>query len=380
MIMKRYFLLLPVLAVFLLAISLALSGCKSTDEGKKPEEAAENTDLVNDPETAVETVDPSTLEGRGEKITMGLKFQKGDVFGYAITKTENLRSVQDTMNSAGEMVKFRFSNNTTSIRYDYKFEVKEELPEGAARIKATCLRVKFDGAFEDETGSREMAFDSDAENSRDKLKTFVQYNAPVNTPFEFIVDHEGNVRETLALDAITKRLLMDDYATTKLEARNMIQEQYSESMLKSIIQQAFQEIQDKPLSVDSSWKLVWSGQVGYMQVRNTSTYTLQGYKDEGNGRVAHVTAVLQSEYLGKKQFDTGQGMATVEKFNIGGRGASTFNIDTGKPLTRKMKQKLNVRFYIEPPEEAKLAAPDQVFDFYMTQNAIIENDVRPLQF
>ncbi len=356
--------------LLVLAVAMTVFFACNSKQASKDGNAGDQQLSAEDSATAIEQVDPSKLRGKGEEFDISLQFKKGDVFGFSIKTVEDVKFSRDSVTE----------HNKQTIQFDYKFEVIEPLPDGGARLKATCLAVKFDGNYQGEQGNRSMSYDSKIKYDRDKEKTFAQYNAPVNTPYEAVITGEGKVTEVSNVDNILKRLLLDDYKTTKLEAKQMLEREYGENSLKNIIQLAFQKFDRKPVKVDSNWNIIWSGKIGFMQVRNTATYTLMGYEAAAGGRIAHIRAKLKSEYLGQKTFDTGQGLATVEGFSIGGQGVSTFNLDSGKPVTRKMKQKLYAKFFIQPPEELKKMAPDQAKDFYMIQDAVIENEVTPLVF
>lgn len=359
-----------VAAVLPLALALALAltaGCSKGKTGGNT--AADSTAAAAHGATAAaDTAGAAALKGHGASIDMRLKFKKGQVFGYSIVTAQNVKTTQDSL----------VSRSKQTIRYDYEFKVLKALPDGGARLQATCRRVVFDGNYQTPKGEKKMHYDSGEKNDRDKNKEFAQYNATVHTPFELVLNGEAKVTEVDKVDGVVKNLMSDDYKTAKLTTKQAVAKDYSEHALKDVIQLAFQKVENRPVKVDSSWKLVWSGKMGYMDIRNTATYTLTGYEDTPQGRIAHIRANLLSEYLGERKLDTGQGTATVDSFKVGGNGETTFNVDTGKPVTRRMKQTLYVKFFIEPPAELKQQAPDQAHDFWMIQDAQIENTITPL--
>jgi len=175
-------------------------------------------------------------------------------------------------------------------------------------------------------------------------------------------------------------LMQEDYNTTEFKTKKLIERQYGESTLKNVIQLAFQKLENKQLRVDSSWYLNWTGNQGYLKLENKAKYTLQGFENTSAGRLAHIVVKMKSDYLGERKIDTGQGMATVDHFDITGSGTSTFNMDTGRSQSRKLHQNVSLKFFVEVPTELKQMAPDQAKDFWMVQNATVENVIEPLTF
>jgi hypothetical protein len=179
-------------------------------------------------------------------------------------------------------------------------------------------------------------------------------------------------------DEVIKRLLGKEFNTIKQDARQKIAADFAEKGLKEILQTAFQKLEDRPVGVDSTWHHLWAGDLGFMKIKNDATYTLKGFSQGAHGKFAHISAVMTSKYIGSKRLDTGQGMATVEEFDVKGSGATIFDMAQGRADSRKLTQTIRVRFFIEPPDELKQAAPEQAKNFRITQNATVESTVEKI--
>jgi len=311
---------------------------------------------------------PGSLERTADTLRLSLLFKKGEAFGFSITTRQDVKNSVDTM----------VEKSTQSTTVSYRFDVDEVLPDGSARLRATCLRVVFSGNYTKEGVRRSMLYDSEEKNDPAKEKTFAQYNAPVNTPFEALISKDGRISGVTKYDGVIKRLLGGDYGKVAKNARDRIGESYAEEGLKNIIQMAFQKFEDRPVGIDSSWKHSWTGAVGFLKIRNDATYVLKGFKSspELDGRLAYIEGRLQSTYTGPKVLDTGEGNATIEKFNVRGVGLTVFSMKEGKPVSRTLRQARSTSFFVEPPAELREQAPDRSLPGYRwAQEATVENTV-----
>ena len=305
------------------------------------------------------------LERPTDVVRLALAFKSGDAFGYAITTVQNVSMARDSA----------VDKSTQRMTYRYRFDVLAVNEDGSARMRATCLAVTFKGEYDDGGTKKTMQYDSREKNPESKEKTFAQYNAPVGAPFEVTLTREGKVERVSKYDEVIKRLLGKDFNTIKQQARQKIAEDYAENGLQNILQGAFQKLEDRPVGVDSAWRHAWTGNLGFLKVQNDATYTLKGFEKSARGKLAHIAASMTSKYIGNKTLDTGQGLATVETFDITGSGTTLFNMDDGRPESRKTTQTVRVKFYVEPPEELKKMAPDQAKSFWWSQNATMESIV-----
>jgi hypothetical protein len=354
------------LVVFFAGCFLATIGCQRPSGAQSSVKGDSAT--VPAGSTGIEI--PKNLEKTGELVKLQFSFRKGDVFGYSISNFEKVKISRDTNTDVSDQ----------KVVYRYKFEVLEPFAEGGARLQVTCMGVQFNGHYKDVSGSREMKYDSDMKNDRDKQKVFAQYNAPVNTPFEIVVDHDGKIAAVRNLDAVVRRYMGDDYNSTKAEQRRVVELNYGESGLKKIIQLAFQKVENKSLGIDSSWTIFLPESIGFLKIQNVATYTLKGFQKSVAGKLAHIAVHMKSEYVGAKKLDTGQGWATISGFNVEGKGTSVFNMDKMRVASRALRQTIYTKFYIEPPEELKKVAPDQAKNFFMVQEASVDNTIEELHF
>lgn len=311
---------------------------------------------------------PADIERTTDAVPLRMRFEKGASFGYAITVVQRVTLTRDTM----------VEKNLQEIRYRYRFRVLESLPDGSGRLEATCTAVSFRGEYGGAGTSRTLEYDSEKRNDASKEKLFAQYNAPVNTPYVMVVSSLGTITKVESVDAVLRRLMGDDYATTKMEAKQRLERELADQTLKGIVQMAFQKFEQRPIAPDSSWTITQDERLGYLSIRNHAAYTLRGFTSEGDGRRAHIDIHITSTYTGTKKVDTGQGMATLDEFSVDGRGRTVFDMTAGNPLKRSFTQRMRVRFFVEPPEELKKLVPDQAKDFWMTQDASVENTIERL--
>lgn len=307
---------------------------------------------------------PRGLDRTASPIFLSYAMKTGESLTYSIENRERVRIARDTLIESNEQV----------VVYTYRFTVLGPGKNSALRMQALCVGIRFDGTYTSGGTKRNMSFHSDERNDEGKQKMFAQYNAPVNTPFEFLLEADGRVHTLTKLDPIIRRLMGKDYATTRLETKQELEHNYGENSLKNIVQLAFQRLEHSPVMVDSSWIVRWTGELGYFKLEHTARYTLKGLEaEQDGGLVAHIAATLTSRHLGEKKFDTGQGTATLEAFEVGGTGVSAIRTQGGSTVRRRLKQRVFVRMFVEIPEELKKAAPDQAKDFRMTQEASVEN-------
>jgi hypothetical protein len=342
----------------LLLATAVLASCGESG-GKKG--AADSASVAKDAGRA----DGATLERPSDVVRLALTFTVGDAFGYAITTLQDVSMTRDS----------NVEKSTQRMTYRYRFDVLARNGDGSARLRATCLAVTFKGDYDDGGTKKSMLYDSREKNTETKEKTFAQYNAPVGAPFDIVLSREGKVERVSNYDKVIARLLGKDFNTIKQQARQKIAEDYAENGLKNILQGAFQKLEDRPVGVDSAWHHAWAGTLGFLKVQNDATYTLKGFEKSARGKLAHIAATMTSKYVGSKTLDTGQGLATVETFDIKGTGTTLFNMDDGRPESRKTSQTVRVKFYVEPPEELKKMAPDQAKSFWWSQNATMESIV-----
>ena len=222
-----------------------------------------------------------------------------------------------------------------------------------------------------------MDYDSDAENSYDVEKRFAEHNAPVGAPFEIVVEGQGRISAVDKLDEVVKNYLRDDFGTTRSQDLAGIKQTLADQKLKPTLQLAFQNLSEGPLARDSSWTLTRLEHLGYLSYRSTGVYTVQDIVESATGRLMHVDYDMTSRYVGKKKVDTGQGIATMETFDVTGGGLTVFNMQRGRVQRRKLRTDVNVRMYVEPPEELKQVAPQDAQNFWWITKAFTEDIIEP---
>jgi hypothetical protein len=347
--------------VMIMALIFGCSRPQQAGKGKDSTATAASRDSLS-----VEL--PRDLQRSDDKVSFVYQLKQGDMFGYSILVKEAVKVRRDTMDES----------NHQDIRYRYKFRVLEVGQDGAVRMEATCLRVTFTGEYLSAGSKRSMNFDSDEKNEPQKLQMFSRWNAPVNTPYEFTLSKFGVIESVDVTESILKRLMGNDYNTSKQKSRDMIRKDYDENGLKNILQLAFQRFDDRPIAVDSFWTQSWSGQLGFLKLQHTAYYTYKGFQPSRDGNIAHIAIRMQSRYVGSEKLDTGQGIATIGGFDVKGKGVTVFHHGEGRCASRRFNQSVFVKFFVEIPKELKEATQGQMKDFWLTENATVENVIEPL--
>lgn len=353
--------------ILLLLSVVSLSACQQTGDGAKASDATVDS--------ASQAIDDAmlTAEDRGPSVQLEApvmllyRMKPGDTFGYSLENIEDVTIVQDTISTVNHQV----------IRWWYRFEVVEAKSGGGARLRAHCDRVVFDGEYDGPGGAQKVHYDSREKNSYDIEKRFAQYNAPVHTPFMISVEKDGRISDITNLGDVVRNYLKDDYRTTKSDQLKGIERDYADSGIKAVLQLAFQKLADTPVGKDSTWTLVRPDKIGYLAVRSIASYGVRDVVASPRGTLAHIDAEITSEYVGAKTMDTGQGMATMNEFSVQGTGGTVFNLDAGRVQRRRLRTDVNVKMWVEPPEELKRMMPDQMHDFWYTQKASIVNVIEP---
>jgi hypothetical protein len=359
--------------LFLLLMSfISLAACQSAGDGKS--EAGTTIDSVQ------QALDDATLtaEDRGPSVALEVpvmllyRMKVGDRFGYRFVNTEDVKLVQDTIENINHQV----------VSWWYRFEVIEAAAGGGVRLRATCDRVLFEGRYRDPSGSRSMRYDSDADNAYDLVKQYAQYNAPVGVPFVLTVEKDGRISDVAELTEVIKNYLKDDFRTTKSNQIEAITRDYADVGIKAVLQLAFQKLADVPVGKDSVWMLSSPDRLGYLAMRNAARYTVRDIVQSPLGKVAQIDVRLTKTYTGEKKVDTGQGMATMSEFDAQGQGSTVFNIDRGRLQRRRLRTTVNVKMWVEIPEELKeltRGTPQEMSDFWWTLDGSTENVIEPYE-
>lgn len=346
--------------LFISALLLACSSCRNTQNGG---DAAADSLQAEVGSLAGDEKGPSV--NLDAPMVLVYRFTKGDTFGYKISKVENVTMMQDTVSEKKEQI----------LTHWYTFSVIEGYPDGGGRLRAECDRVSFSHKYDGPQGKKDMNYDSRASNSHDIEKLYSNYNATVKTPFEIVVAADGRIAAVEKLDAVIRNYLKDDFATTKSNQIESIKQDYAQSGIKAVLQMIFQNLPDTPVGKDSSWVIMKPEQMGYLNYRNDAAYALSDVTKTAAGRLAHISARISSTFTGNRTMDTGQGMATMEDFNVKGTGRTTYNIDKGRVHRRKIKNTVYVKMYIEPPAELKQLT--KIENFWWSNSATVEDSIEP---
>ena len=362
--MKRLHVFLALLLLF------TASACRSTQE-----QDAEAGDAARSEIEAAQTA-LLTDEDKGSPVQLDrpvmlqYRFTKGDSFAFRISNVQHVRMYRDSTED---------ENNYQELTHWYRFDVLESDPAGGGRLRVTCDRVTFSGKYVSAGKSGEVDYDSDAENSYDVEKRFAEHNAPVGAPFEITVNADGLISRVDNLDGVVRNYLRDDYKTTKKRDIDAISSAIADAKLKAVLQLAFQKLPEWPVGKDSTWRLIHPETLGYLGKGDVATYHVRDIVSSPTGQLAHIGVDIVSSYKGDKSFDTGQGIATMDVFDVTAGGLTVFNMQHGRLQRRNLRTDVHVRMYIETPEELKKAAPEdpRAQNFWWMQKAYTEDHIEP---
>jgi hypothetical protein len=356
---------LSIISAITFLVVFFTGGCARNQQAGK---AADSTTAGSARHDSLAVELPKNLQRSDEAIAFGYRFKQGDVFGYKIQVKEHVNITRDTADE----------KNHQDVEYSYKFRVIKVEQNGDARLEATCLRVRLTGEYVTPGSKRSMTFDSDEKNEPQKQAMFARWNAPVNLPYEVNITRLGEVLSVSGSEAIVKRLMGNDYATAKQKARDMVKNDFENNGLKTIVQLPFQRYNERPVAVDSSWTQSWTGALGFLKLQHTAYYTYKGFEQSADGNIAHIAIRMQSRYTGSDRLDTGQGIATMNGFDVKGSGQTVFHTGRGRCVTRRFNQSVFVKLWVEVPKELKEAAPGQVHDFWLTERATVEDIIEQI--
>ena len=352
--------IIPLIACIALSLYALDCGEKTPPVSKGDSTAAANPSTVYVPPAEK----PKDLEPMSQSTMMKFVFTKGEKFSY------HMRTITDVSETTDSVVQ----SSMQDLAFTYSFEVLGTDPDGTGRLSAECSHVQFKGKY----GNREMSYDSSSPKDKAQEKTFAQYSAVLRNPFEIEVSAEGTIISIKNVDRIIEKIAGSDYKSMKLEARKQIAEDFANNTLKNQLQIVFQKLSDKPVANDSSWTIEWEGNLGFLQVKNTALYTLQGVKTDASGSMAHIGIAMKTQYIGPKKMDTGQGMATIQALDAKGTGSTVFDLTKHRTKKRSMDQKLLTRLVVDPPQELKAQMPN-IGLIKISQDASIKTTVVEVQ-
>jgi hypothetical protein len=355
------------ISALLLLFAISAFSCKSP-ENQVPGQDNPDADTGGQAEEMLTADDHGASVVLDAPVPLLYRFTPDDAFGFVFSSIQHVRMFRDSTED---------ENNYQELRHWYRFEVLEAGPTGGGRLRAICDRVTFKGKYTSAGKSGDIDYDSDAENSYDIEKRFAEHNAAVNAPFEITVQPDGRISNVDKLDGVVKNYLRDDYRTTKKQDIEGIKRAIADAKLKAVLQLAFQKLADRPVGKDSSWRIVHPEVLGYLAKEDVAVYTVRDIVTSPKGRVAHIDVRIDSKYKGDNSFDTGQGMATMDTFDVTAKGLTVFNMQHGRLQRRNLRTDIHVRMYIEPPEELKKLAPEQGQNFWWVQKAYTEDRIEP---
>lgn len=299
-------------------------GCgDKKDDKTKQDVIALNANLVK----------KDSLTGK-EKAQLKYIVSKGDKFSYKVTaKTFTTEKSPATENK-------EFSQNN-EINYFYTKEVTDVDNNGIVTYK-----VKFDSIIiTAKMDTIEVKYNSNAHDSVRNNPAFFQYNSVVNENFYIRVSSEGEITDVYGMEKIYENLFKALGDTLKEEEKMTIKESFGKESIKEVLQQEYQIFPKNEIHADSSWVKSYTTQVLFFDVVNSAKYTLKGFEDKNNQKLANIEASLIVDFLTKEVKEKGVKFK-IENAETSGQGKIVVNLSRGcitnKETTTTLKLELSL--------------------------------------
>lgn len=348
---------------FLIPLFLIISCGKNDQSASK----SDSTRTVSETERIMDSLDqrPADLQPVGSATMLAYRFTKGEAFTYTFETKTHVEQQTDTIKQVSDQ----------DLKFTYDFQVIDfDEALGISKLKATCIKISFRGKYD----AREFSYDSDSPLDKMQERMFAQYNAPLRQPFRIDVASDGTIKSISDVEKIVERLMGNDYKTAKFETKKRITEEYANNTIKDQLQLLFQKLPEKPVATDSVWNITWEGILGFLKVRHIANYQLNGIRQKGDERIAHIGIKMKSQYVGPKMMETEQGQATVEQFDVRGSGSSEFDLAKTRTRARVMQQEVSTAWSVVPPEELKKQIPN-LGTIRMSQRANVSTKVEEIR-
>ncbi len=345
-----------------LILSLFLVSCGNSGKENDAKANSGNRISAGDNTGNAESV---SGERAGEPVLLQYMFEPGQTFRFYMRHVEEMEQKRDTIGQGGR----------TQVEYWFAFT-----PQSGNVLQGELTRVKYAGKFvTTQTGTRELNYDSENPADSSRKTVLAQFTAALHHPFFIKVAPVGSIDSIWGLEGIENELLGTDAERTKLETKVNIREDYARNVLRGTLQLIFQKLSKGPVTADSSWSITQDAMLGYLKVQHRALYRLTGFVNEEGRKVGRIEMTMKSKYTGPKIIETGQGNAEVREYYVSGSGMALFDMDKHRAVSRSLHQNLNLKIFVEVPQELKEATNNQFGDFYMTQTAKISTEVKEIQ-
>jgi hypothetical protein len=225
------------------------------------------------------------------------------------------------------------------------------------------MKVKFNSVkIEADLGPQgKVTFDSDnpADSAKKNVPAFLQFFALIGNHFFVRITPRGEISEIYKVDNILKKLLGPSPEKVNENVKTQLR-MGLENQLKSITQQIFQFLPENSIKVDSSWYKLTDEKIDVMSAQNKATYVLKSVSKVGNSDVAHIVASLNTEIIGKRNFEEKGAKFSYDKPDIKANGAVDFDLVRGIVLKRSLSTDVSISVTItQGPKVLKVQSTEK---------------------
>ena len=260
--------------------------------------------------------------GSGEKITLALKLEKGQVF-------KQLNKTDQTINQ-------KVMGMATTTKMVTEMYLKQEVldvADGKANVRVTYERVRSE---QENSMAGKMVYDSQDTTAGEPDAQFMGYAGLIGKGFEYTINSEGKVTEVRGVDALFDEIMSKvEGGVAAEQMKSTLKQTFGEEAMKGMMEQMTAHLPSSQVAEGDTW----GGEIkmsGPMAMKIANTYTLD--KIEADKAVVSLTG----EVATNEDANLDLGVMKVE-YKLEGTTEGTLEIDrkTGMVLSMKMNQKIS---------------------------------------
>jgi hypothetical protein len=246
-----------------------------------------------------------------QEVTLGWRFQPGDVHRYLQTQTTRMESPM------GEIT----STQTTRIRQ----EVVRVGRDGAADLRVTqeALRVVQDGPM----GRQEFDSETDAEPDDPGMRFLSMLTGH---SFEMTLAPDGEVRRVAGMEDLVDAIIapiLEQSPDRAEQFRDMLENMFDEERWRALMQQGIQTVPTGAVGPGAEWAWEFELDLAFGTSRANYAYRFQEVAVRDGRRVARIN---MSGTIGDIEIDADNPMAALMEVSAGDvTGTLEFDVDRG---------------------------------------------------
>jgi hypothetical protein len=246
-----------------------------------------------------------------QEVTLGWRFQPGDVHRYVQTQSTRMESPM------GEIT----STQTTRIRH----EVVRVARDGAADLRVTqeALRVVQDGPM----GRQEFDSEAGVEPDDPGMRFLSMLTG---RSFEMTLAPDGEVRRVAGMDALVNDIMapiMEQSPEMAEQIRDMLENMFDEERWRALMQQGIQTVPTGRVAPGAEWSWEFELDLAFGTSRANYAYRLEDVVARDGRRVARIG---MSGSIGDIEIAADNPMAALMEVSAGAvTGTMEFDVDRG---------------------------------------------------